>query len=117
MVPPPPPSLGIPPQIIDISEAYLYALMKVATNNRIGLTPLAPPPGFLDTLPFAAEVYNSLRCVTCGKVPSATAAILNQRFSFCARCGDRRYRFCSRHPCFAAFWKNGHKNECKAKNK
>jgi hypothetical protein len=39
-------------------------------------------------------------------------------FQACSLCKDPAAgRFCCKDPCFAAFWKGGHKNECKGRDK
>jgi hypothetical protein len=65
-------------------------------------------------LPYAAEVYASLRCGTCGRVPGEG----QKAFSFCSLCRDPAAgRFCCKEPCFAAFWWGGHKLVCKGRDK
>jgi hypothetical protein len=63
---------------------------------------------------FLAPLYYSRACKSCGLVPRDPAGA----FLFCSLCRDPAAgRFCCKDPCFAAFWKGGHKHECAGRDK
>jgi hypothetical protein len=62
--------------------------------------------------PLTKDAYDALCCATCGRVPALQPLEKGKTFLVCSLCGDRRYHFCTKRPCFEAFWKGGHKNEC-----
>jgi hypothetical protein len=65
------------------------------------------------TDPFLAPLARRWCCRTCGLLGSATKS-----FQACSLCLDPSVgRFCSKEPCFAAFWRGGHKRDCAGRDK
>jgi hypothetical protein len=63
---------------------------------------------------FLGPTCRQRACRTCGLLPGEMSVL----FPFCSLCRDPAVgRFCSREPCFAAFWKGGHKRECTGRDK
>jgi hypothetical protein len=64
--------------------------------------------------PFLGPLYRGRCCSTCGLLPGAG----NKLFQVCSLCKDPKAgQFCCKDPCFAAFWKAGHKKECAGRDK
>jgi hypothetical protein len=64
---------------------------------------------------YLAVVYNRLRCSHCGLVPPDP---ISKPFAYCALCRDPACgRFCSKRPCFEAFWRAGHRDTCAGRDK
>jgi hypothetical protein len=66
--------------------------------------------------PYLGPVFRRRACKAsgCGLLPSSA----DKLFQACSLCKDASAgRFCSKEPCFAAFWKGGHKKECAGKKK
>jgi hypothetical protein len=62
--------------------------------------------------PFYGPIYRKYCCVTCGLLPGRAA------FQVCSLCKDPAVgHFCCKEPCFAAFWRGGHKNTCAGRDK
>jgi hypothetical protein len=63
---------------------------------------------------YFGALYANRKCATCGIIPKEFA----KTYAFCSACGDPKAgRFCCKDPCFVAFWKGGHKNECAGRHK
>jgi hypothetical protein len=111
-----------PISAVPAAQAYVCAGLGTKPAARLlkTLEPVEVLPAVRSgALPFAAEVYASLRCGTCGRVPSITALQQNRRpFQLCSLCHDPAVgRFCCKEPCFAAFWRGGHKLVCAGRDK
>jgi uncharacterized membrane protein YgcG len=64
--------------------------------------------------PFLAPLYHNECCSTCGLIPGD----YSQQFQICSLCKDPAAgQFCCKEPCFAAFWRAGHKNTCAGRDK
>jgi hypothetical protein len=64
--------------------------------------------------PFLGPLCRKFACGTCGLLPGK----VHEQFLFCSLCRDPAAgRFCCKEPCFAAFWKGGHKKECAGRDK
>jgi hypothetical protein len=64
--------------------------------------------------PFWKSVWSRRRCETCGLLPGSITTV----FQACSLCLDPSVgRFCCKEPCFAAFWRGGHKNTCAGRDK
>jgi uncharacterized membrane protein YgcG len=64
--------------------------------------------------PFLGPVYRSCCCTSCGLLPGK----IHQQFQVCSLCKDPAVgQFCCKDPCFAAFWRGGHKNTCVGRDK
>jgi hypothetical protein len=64
--------------------------------------------------PFLGPVYCKYSCTVCGLLPAKAT----QQFQVCSLCKDPAAgQFCCKEPCFAAFWRAGHKNTCAGRDK
>jgi hypothetical protein len=69
---------------------------------------------FVHSDPFLGPLYRERCCSVCGLLPGDFVAELK----VCALCKDPAAgQFCCKDPCFATFWKNGHKNTCRGRDK
>jgi hypothetical protein len=65
--------------------------------------------------PYVGPIYLKRSCRACGILPLHED---DKAFQVCSLCNDPAAgRFCSRDPCFVAFWKGGHKKECSGRDK
>jgi hypothetical protein len=105
---------GAPQRSSDLALLYVfYATIPPAEGEGQGKCRLRDDSFASD--PFLGPIYRSRRCATCGVLPGR---FTDPPFAFCSLCNDPAAgRFCSREPCFAAFWRGGHKKECKGKDK
>jgi hypothetical protein len=72
------------------------------------------PFAWVPTDPFLGPIWRKRCCLTCGLIPEDPAMF----YKACSLCLDPSVgRFCCKDPCFAAFWKGGHKNECAGRDK
>jgi hypothetical protein len=63
---------------------------------------------------FLGPLYRRRCCAVCGLLPDSA----DKLFQACSLCLDPSVgRFCCKEPCFAAFWKGGHKHECAGRDK
>jgi hypothetical protein len=64
--------------------------------------------------PFLGPVYRKYSCRVCGFLPARSTL----QFQVCSLCGDpAEGRFCSKTPCYAEYWRGGHKNTCAGRHK
>jgi hypothetical protein len=63
--------------------------------------------------PYVVALKRRCCCTTCGRLPP-----LEKTFPHCALCRDPACgRFCSKRPCFEAFWRAGHRDTCAGRGK
>jgi hypothetical protein len=73
------------------------------------------PQEWITSCPFLGPLSRRRLCRTCGLVPGA---VTDKPFQACSLCLDPSVgRFCCKEPCFAAFWRGGHKRECAGRDK
>jgi hypothetical protein len=94
----------------DLSLMYMYIGGLSAGREKV------PVPPWIPDDPFFGPVYERRGpCRTCGLLPGH---VIDPPYSFCSLCRDPSVgRFCSKEPCFAAFWRGGHKKECAGRHK
>jgi hypothetical protein len=73
------------------------------------------PEEWVPSCPYLGPLWRRKSCATCGLLPGAVTA---KPFQACSLCLDPAVgRFCCKEPCFAAFWRGGHKKECAGRDK
>jgi hypothetical protein len=93
----------------ELSLLYTRAAERVRDSGRYLVLDYVSSDSFLGPL------YRQLCCSQCGLLPDIWEG---ERFHACALCKDPAVgRFCCKEPCFAAFWRGGHKNECAGRDK
>jgi hypothetical protein len=94
------------------SELHMLLEFQDDSNSEGGKR---RPQEWVPTHPFLGPVYRRYSCRTCGLLPGA---VRDKPFQACSLCLDPAVgRFCCKEPCFAAFWKGGHKKECAGRDK
>jgi hypothetical protein len=74
----------------------------------------AKPCDWVSSDPFLSILYRARSCSTCGLLPGEP----HLQFQVCSLCKDPAVgHFCCKEPCFAAFWRAGHKNTCAGRDK
>jgi uncharacterized membrane protein YgcG len=64
--------------------------------------------------PFLGPLYRRDCCVSCGLLPGHSS----KQFQVCSLCKDPAAgQFCCKDPCFAAFWRGGHRDTCAGRDK
>jgi hypothetical protein len=72
------------------------------------------PLAWVPSDPFLGPLLRRRACSNCGLLPPD----FMQCFQICSLCKDPAAgQFCCREPCFAAFWRGGHKNTCAGRGK
>jgi hypothetical protein len=65
--------------------------------------------------PYFGPIFRRRACRSCGLLPGD---VTDKPFQACSLCLDPSVgRFCCKEPCFAEFWKGGHKKECAGRDK
>jgi hypothetical protein len=96
------PFFKVPP---DVQLLYYHVQ---ASANSPGKSELIDSS--IATDPFLGPVYRRRACRTCQLLPRDVLAPL---FQVCSLCQDPAVgRFCCKEPCYAAFWRGGHKKDC-----
>jgi uncharacterized membrane protein YgcG len=100
---------------LDLKEApAVFSILHGYTNTAGGEK--CRPMDWVPSDPFLGPIYRS-RCCTnpnCGLLPGDPYL----QFQVCSLCKDPAVgHFCCKEPCFAAFWRAGHKDTCAGRDK
>jgi hypothetical protein len=101
-----------PTSAINQAPAVIGLLLKHYTEP--GTDGKLKPDDWILRDPYMAPFYRARCCSVCGLLPAKPET----QFQVCSLCKDPAAgQFCCKEPCFAAFWRGGHKNTCVGRDK